>query len=60
MGYCKFGEWCLFKHEDITRREINVAMEKMDTKIVMFENNLQLLKKCVSEKDTNFFFLILF
>ena len=37
-----------------------MAMEKMDTKIVMFENNLQLLKKCVSEKDTQFFFLILF
>ena len=55
IGYCKFGEWCLFKHEDINRREMKDAFENMDAKIVMFDNSLQLLKKCVTEKDTEIF-----
>ena len=47
IGYCKFGEWCFFKHEDINRREMEEVLEKMDAKMDDFKNDLQLLKKQV-------------
>ena len=37
IGYCKFGEWCLFRHEDFNRKEMVEAVEKMDAKIKGFE-----------------------
>ena len=52
IGYCKFGEWCLFNHEDVNRRDIEKAVGNMDVKIVDFENNLELVKKSVKEKDS--------
>jgi hypothetical protein len=42
IGYCKFGEWCLFKHDGITQgsKEIKVLTEKMEN-----------IEKRISEKN---------
>ena len=49
IGYCKFGEWCAFKHE----HSENKAMEEVyDSRIETIENNLDQLQKDLSEKDT--------
>ena len=44
IGYCKFGEWCYFKHENGTSKEIEEKVKILDAK---FET----IKKCISEKD---------
>ena len=49
IGYCKFGEWCAFKHE----HSENKAMEEVyDSRIETIEKNLDQLQKDLSEKDT--------
>ena len=44
IGYCKFGEWCLFQHEDSNKRNIEEAVKKLDAKMDAFE-------KCLNEED---------
>ena len=51
IGYCKFGEWCLFQHEDSDKKDIEEAVEKLDAKMDAFE-------KCVNEKDTEILKLV--
>ena len=51
IGYCKFGEWCLFKHEKVVSKEIEDAMKAYDAKFEIFDNTLGILKQCIFEKD---------
>ena len=46
MGYCKFGEWCLFRHEDFNRKEMVEAVEEMDAKIKGLKQYSFLSEKC--------------
>ena len=51
MQYCKFGEWCLFNHENGKGFGINTALEKVDSKIVILENESKKLRENLAEKD---------
>ena len=51
IGHCKFGEWCLFKHESRVTKEINDLMKKLDSNLEKYESNLKILKDCLAEKD---------
>ena len=51
IGYCKFGEWCLFQHEDSNKRNIEEAVKKLDAKMDAFE-------KCLNEKDNEILKLV--
>ena len=52
IGYCKFGEWCFFKHESNFNKNVEAAMKKADSKIEILENDLKILKNCLDEKDS--------
>ena len=49
IGYCKFGEWCLFKHGNGVK--MNIALENVDSKIVKLENESRKLREILTEKD---------
>ena len=51
IGYCKFGEWCLFNHANWKGVGINTALEKVDSKIVILENESKTLRENLAEKD---------
>ena len=51
IGYCKFGEWCLFKHKNKVSMEVNEIEKRIDSKIEVYERNLKTLKDCLAEKD---------
>ena len=51
IGYCKFGEWCLFNHENGEGFGVNTALEKVDSKIVILENESKILRENLAEKD---------
>ena len=33
IGYCKFGEWCLFKHESNVNKKMEEAIKKLSLKL---------------------------
>ena len=69
IGYCKFGKWCLFKHETLSSpKEMKVIAKKLETiekdleeKGIAIENlassktnNLEEVLKTVDDKIDNF------
>ena len=51
IGYCKFGEWCLFKHGNGEGIKTNIALEKVDSKILKLEIESKILREYLAEKD---------
>ena len=51
IGYCKFGEWCKFKHENGTSKEMEGKFKMLDAKFETMETNYNILRQCISEKE---------
>ena len=45
IGYCKFGEWCLFKHESNVNKKMEEAIKKAESEIEKHKNDLTILKR---------------
>ena len=60
IGFCKFGEWCLFKHEGIAKGSIeikNISDKIIDIEKVIAEKNKQIdsLEKILEDHKTGQF-----
>ena len=54
IGFCKFGEWCLFKHEGVSKglkevKEISERMKNVEKQIVEKSLLIEALDKTVKE-----------
>ena len=54
IGYCKYGEWCLFKHESKVSKEINDVVKKIDSNHEKYDSNLKILIAKLEEKIKTF------
>ena len=56
IGYCKFGEWCLFNHDERNLNEINKITEKLKTienKIEEKNKAIEALEKLLENSESN-------
>ena len=51
FGMCKFGEWCLFRHELKVNKEIEDVKRALELKVETCENDFRTLQTCLGQKD---------
>ena len=51
FGMCKFGEWCLFRHELKVNKEMEDMKRALELKVETCENDLRTLQTCLGQKD---------